>query len=160
MSHSLKVVKIAAVCCAMTNCCAILRRNGDIFLRTTRPSFAAGASDSTGPAISVAVPESVSVRSDAARSCAATSASPLVMRPPFPVPEIFEESSFSSSTMRRTAGESAAAVAGVGDSDRPRSATAATEACSDALFSFFTGAVSTAAPDSSISATTSPIFTS
>ena len=33
MSHSLKVVRIAAVCCAMTSCSAILRRKGDIFLR-------------------------------------------------------------------------------------------------------------------------------
>ncbi len=38
MSHSLKVVRIAAVCCAMTSCAAILRRKGDIFLRVKRPS--------------------------------------------------------------------------------------------------------------------------
>src|SRR5437588_575097 len=29
MSHSLKVVRIAAVFCAITSCCAILRRRGD-----------------------------------------------------------------------------------------------------------------------------------
>ena len=159
MSHSLNVVRIAAVCCAMTNCCAILRRNGDIFLRTTRPSWAAGASDSTGPATSVAGLASVSVRSGAPRFCVTASASPLVMRPPFPVPEIFAGSSFSSSTMRRTAGESAISAGGVGNSGRPRSATAATEVCSGAPFSLFVGAAP-AALDSSISATTSPIFTS
>src|SRR5438445_11113768 len=38
MSHSLNVVRIAAVCCAITTCCAILRRNGDIFLRVKRAS--------------------------------------------------------------------------------------------------------------------------
>ena len=36
MSHSLKVVRMAAVCCAMTSCAAILRRNGDIFFRVNR----------------------------------------------------------------------------------------------------------------------------
>src|SRR6266496_3020494 len=38
MSHSLKVVRMAAVCCAITSCAAILRRSGDILLRVNRPS--------------------------------------------------------------------------------------------------------------------------
>ena len=38
MSPSLNVVRMAAVCCAMTSCAAILRRNGDIFFRVNRPS--------------------------------------------------------------------------------------------------------------------------
>ena len=43
MSHSLKVVRIAAVCWAMTSCAAILRRSGDIFLRVNRPLSDCGA---------------------------------------------------------------------------------------------------------------------
>src|SRR4051812_45976166 len=46
MSHSLNVVRIAAVCWAITNCAAILRRNGDIRLRTIRlPSLLATGSE-------------------------------------------------------------------------------------------------------------------
>ena len=51
MSHSLNVVRIAAVCCAMTSCAAILRRRGVSFFRAVRGSsgavifgFGAGAS--------------------------------------------------------------------------------------------------------------------
>ena len=50
MSHSLKVVRMAAVCCAMTSCAAILRRSGDIFLRVKR-SFAARAPVASGTAL-------------------------------------------------------------------------------------------------------------
>ena len=40
---SLKVVRMAAVCCAMTSCAAILRRSGESFLRVLRPSVAGGS---------------------------------------------------------------------------------------------------------------------
>src|SRR6266550_1762298 len=54
MSHSLKVVRMAAVCCAITSCAAILRRSGDILLRVNRPSAdwrscSAGADGTTTP---------------------------------------------------------------------------------------------------------------
>ena len=93
MSHSLKVVRIAAVCCAITSCCAILRRSGDIFFRTNRPS--AEGSTSRASIFSPALP----------RSCTAASTSAFVRRPPLPVPGIFSGPSSSSSTIRRTAGE-------------------------------------------------------
>ena len=42
MSHSLKVVRMAAVCCAITSWAAIFRRKGERCLRVTRPSSPAG----------------------------------------------------------------------------------------------------------------------
>ena len=57
MSHSLKVVRMAAVCCAMTSWAAILRRSGVSFLRVVRPSgadgFAAGVGGATETAATV-----------------------------------------------------------------------------------------------------------
>ena len=41
MSHSLKVVRMAAVCCAITSWVAILRRRGESFLRVERLSLGA-----------------------------------------------------------------------------------------------------------------------
>ena len=90
MSHSLNVVRIAAVCCAITSCCAILRRNGDIFLRMNRLSVFA---------------EATADRSAFPRPFAMANTSALVRRPPLPIPGTFSGSSFSSSTTRRTAGE-------------------------------------------------------
>ena len=55
MSASLNVVRIAAVCCALTSCVAILRRSGEIFLRVVRPPAAAvgAGADAAGSAGSV-----------------------------------------------------------------------------------------------------------
>ena len=110
----------------MTNCCrdlAAQRRH--FFAREATIRWAAGgASLSFRPRHRRSC--SVSVRSAASRFCAAASASPFVRRPPLPVPVIFAGSSFSSSTMRRTAGESAISVGRIRRLRRPRSATAAT----------------------------------
>ena len=165
MSHSLNVVRIAAVCCAITSCCAILRRNGDIFFRVKRAWSPVG-DEGWVPAklTAFATDSALPLRSVAANT------SPFVRRPPSPVPRIFSGSSFSSSTMRRTAGESTAG--GVGDSGPPRSAPAATEAVffsnsasvflfsSDCFFGFSSFLSAVRCFESSITATTSPIFTS
>jgi hypothetical protein len=46
---SLNVVRIAAVCCAITNCVAILRRSGDILRRVVRPPSQARRSRAPRP---------------------------------------------------------------------------------------------------------------
>ena len=162
MSHSLNVVRIAAVCCAITSCCPILRRNGDIFLRTKRPS-----PDGCTSRVSIFSPA-------LPRSCTTASTSSFVRRPPSPVPRIFSASSFSSSTMRRTAGESVVVPMSRDDSGPLRSTAAATGSffsvgffdgsasflCSGAFFDGASFFCSAGCFESSIVATTSPIFTS
>src|SRR5437588_2269706 len=162
MSHSLNVVRIAAVCCAITSCCAILRRNGDIFLRMNRPSAFAKASAGR-PADKSALP----------RSSSAANTLALVRRPLLPVPGIFSGSSFSSSTMCRTAGERGFSSSGGGFFSP--SSTVFSTASGSLFFStgsfFFSGGFSAffasgtffsagRSFESSIVATTSPIFTS
>src|SRR5438552_1773833 len=158
MSHSLNVVRIAAVCCAITSCCAILQRNGDIFLRMTRPS---------------AFAEATADKSASPRSSTAANTSALVRRPLLPVPGIFSGSSFSSSTMCRTAGERGFSSSGGGFFSL--SSTVFSTASGSLFFStgsfFFSGGFSAFFAsgtffsadrcfESSIVATTSPIFTS
>ena len=103
MSHSLNVVRIAAVCCAITSCCAILRRSGDIFLRMNRPSaFAEATADKSADGSASRASEfplqicRVLPPRRTRRLCQAAALAGA---------GIFSGSSFSSSTMRRTAGE-------------------------------------------------------
>src|SRR5436190_18169158 len=172
MSHSLKVVRMAAVCCAITSCCAIFRRNGDIFLRMNRPSVDGSASAGDGAARRGKLTASPT-GSALPRPSAAFSTSALVKRPPGPVPGIFSGSSFFSSTIRRTAGESS--VLGVGAPDWPWSTSVATASffsasffaasgrflfSSGAFFGVASAFCTVASFESSIVATTSPILTS
>ena len=154
MSHSLNVVRMAAVCCAITSCAAILRRNGDIFLRINR-SVSGCASRS-----SAAEGGKLTVSPTGFCSCTTVSASPFVRRPPFPVPEIFPASRCSSSRMRRTAGERGSSFAG-----GVFRSFSSTRLFSPSGSFFFSGGFSVflssgADFESSIVATTSPIFTS
>ena len=152
MSHSLKVVRMAAVCWAMTSWAAIFRRNGDIFFRVNRsvPGAPAGFSSAR---LSTAFGAGASAA--ACRLCAALSASAFVTRPPFPLPRISCGSSFSSVTTRRAAGESASE-----DTAEEAGCPADFSADGADLVSLF-GAVDFASlAVSSIVATTSPIFTS
>ncbi len=151
MSHSLKVVRIAAVCCAMTSCAAILRRSGDIFLRVNR-SFSdegAGFSSARSPAVASGADDGFGA---ASRFCAAANASPLVSRPSLPLPLIFSGSSFSSATTRRTAGDMTS-----GDFFAAVGTGLVSPLSLDGLAS--SGFAALPEP-SSITATTSPIFTS
>ena len=150
MSHSLNVVKMAAVCCAITSWAAILRRSGDIFLRVKRP-----VSAEAGEVVSA-----ISVAGAAPRSCTAASTSPFVRRPPFPVPVRWAVCSFSSSTIRRTAGDKAAAF---GDFFSPLIGASVRLGSGFSLTSSGVATVAVAAvagAEGSIVATTSPIFTS
>ncbi len=153
MSHSLKVVRIAAVCCAMTSCAAILRRSGDIFLRVNR-SFSdegAGFSSARSPAAASGADDGSGT---ASRFCAAANASPLVSRPSLPLPLIFSGSSFSSATTRRTAGDMSIGRFFRGGRDW-------LSAVAVSLAALGSAAGFAALPEpSSITATTSPIFTS
>ena len=154
MSHSLKVVRVAVVWCDITSCAAIFRRNGDMRLRATRPSADWRSSAARGGKLTA---------SPAGFFSATASTSPFVRRPSLPVPAIFSGSRCSSSTMRRTAGESGTAAGSVDAG--PRSATAATAAFFSASGAFFSSGLafcSTAGAscESSMVATTSPIFTS
>ena len=112
MSHSLKVVRIAAVCCAMTSCCRDLaaQRRHLLARETAIRRLSRRLS-------SVAISASGERWSTLSRFCAAASASAFVRRPPLPLPRDRCGSSFSSSTIRRTAGESTSAF---GDFFSPR----------------------------------------
>ena len=155
MSHSLNVVRIAAVCCAITNCAAIFRRNGDIFFRTNRPS--ANCPPTDGPAVAGSMSIFFSL---APRFCAAVSASAFVRRPPGPVPEIFSGLRCSSSTIRRTAGDRVrAGLAVFASADFSLGGAAVFVSDFAAAFSS-AGLAAGAFFESSIVATTSPIFTS
>src|SRR5262249_33469960 len=104
------------------------------------------------------------------RASTAVSASALIRRPPGPVPAILSGSRFSSSTTRRTAGESVAA--GAADSGLPPSTPPITGSAffggsgcfafpSGAFFFPFSSLFSSGVRfESSITAITSPIFTS
>ena len=110
MSHSLKVVRMAAVCCAMTSWAAILRRRGVSFLRVVRPASARlGDRRGGGGAAFPARPAAGA----AGRFSTKPSTSPLVARPPLPVPVISAGETCSSSINRRTAGESGRSAAGL-----------------------------------------------
>ena len=147
MSHSLKVVRMAAVCCDMTSWAAILRRRGDIFLRVKRSSPVAtgsmGAFADRG--------FSWSSVAGAGVACRWEITSPFVTRPPLPVPLIFAGSTFSSVVILLTAGDRKSAL-----EERGSAALAA------GLDSFAGAALVLAgtAALSSMTATTSPIFTS
>src|SRR5438067_2738287 len=169
MSHSLNVVRIAAVCCAITSCCAILRRNGDIFFRMNRPSPDGSTSIGDGAAaLLTASPTGLVLP----RPSTAANTSALVRRPSWPVPEIFAGASLSSSTRRRTAGERGFSFSG-GAFSLCSTVFSAASGCfsfSSGAF-FFSGGFSAFFSsgtffssgrcfESSIVATTSPIFTS
>ena len=161
MSHSLNVVRIAAVCCAITSCAAIFRRNGDIFFRTNRPSC-----DSRFSVVGEAVcfPSAGTLIASPTVLLlvllAASSASAFVRRPSGPVPEIFSGSRCSSSTIRRTAGDRVrAGLAVFASADSSLGGAAA--CASDFAGAFFSAGLAAGAFfESSMVATTSPIFTS
>src|SRR4051794_10911171 len=100
----------------MTNCAAIFRRRGDIFRLTDRPSCDCPAGDgTTASATSVRAPPATfsggAIFSPPDLLWVAPSTSPLVRRPPFPVPEILSASRCSSSTIRRTDGDNGGLLA-------------------------------------------------
>ena len=149
MSHSLKVVRMAAVCCAMTSWAAILRRRGDIFLRVKRSSSLGTGCSRTDSfrarGLFLIVGRRFRVRSQMRNDVAFRDPAAL------PVPLIFAGSSFSSVVIRLTAGERTSAL----DERLPADLAAGAGSLGGAGW-----ALAGAVASSSITATTSPIFTS
>src|SRR5213593_3770390 len=159
MSSSLKVVRMAAVCCAWTRRSAIRRRIG---LSGTRSSPSARAADGFGAA-------GTSIRTGRALRSRYASTSSLVSRPPLPEAGTRVGSRSCSARRRRTAGLSgptarAAADAASASAGARRAAGAAGAgfgAGSGAAGAGFgaAGAAARAPPSSSMRATSSPTTT-
>ena len=155
MSHSLKVVRMAAVCCAMTSWAAILRRSGDIFLRVKRSSPTRPRA--RGPVVFLRARGFSWSSVEAAVGLGLEMSEDIAFGEPTALAgaaDLRADRAFSSVVRRFTAGERTSAfgerlAAGFGGSGFG-SSQARSRVC------FFAGAVAW----SSIMATTSPIFTS
>ncbi len=171
-SASLKVVRIAAVCCASTSRWAIFWRMPLIRWRVSRGRAREGGATTADAGLGVGC-GGVGVGAAGARSGAAGVArwartSPLVIRPLRPVPSILVGSRCSSATKRRTAGERSVpappfdcAAVGWGSAGAPRAPTAAGASCRAAstLAGTTGGAEANGWPSGSIVPTVVPIDT-
>src|SRR5213083_460734 len=148
MSSSLKVVRMAAVCCAWTRRSAIRRRIG---LSGTRSSPSARAADGFGAA-------GTSIRTGRALRSRYASTSSLVSRPPLPEAGTRVGSRSCSARRRRTAGLSGPTPRAATGS---ASASAGARCASGAAGAGFgaAGAAARAPPSSSMRATSSPTAT-
>ncbi len=141
MSHSLNVVSIAASCWAATRRWAIFWRRGDNLRRVCRAD--ATGLGAAGPAPAAPAAGAEGALATARPASAAASMSPLETRPPLPEPAMVAGSMPVSTASRRTAGD-CSCDASRGEGTPPTAAAAG----------------ATPAADSSIDATTWPIFTS